>query len=96
MGAPILPIPNIPVAALHTLLYVVLHCRAGLLHCPQDPDISPECQVVPVAEEVPVILCSYCSAKRNKVAHNDTPDVIRDDHHQFDLERGGTDRLPPW
>ncbi|GFY68272.1 hypothetical protein TNIN_217541 [Trichonephila inaurata madagascariensis] len=78
MDAPILPIPNIGVAAVHTLLYVVLHCRAGLLHCPLNPDVYPERHVVPVA------LCGYCSAIRNKVVNNDIPDVIREDYHQFD------------
>ena len=53
MGAPILPIPNVAEAALHPLLYVVLHCRAGLWHCPQDPDVSHECHVVPVAAGSP-------------------------------------------
>ena len=36
-------------------------------------------------QEVPVVLCGHCSAMRNKVANNDTLDVIRDNHHQFDL-----------
>ncbi|GFW20437.1 hypothetical protein TNCV_4547041 [Trichonephila clavipes] len=44
---------NVGVAAVHTLLYVVLHCRAGLLHCPQDPDAYPESHVVPVAPGSP-------------------------------------------
>ncbi|GFV91796.1 hypothetical protein TNCV_2974681 [Trichonephila clavipes] len=45
--------PNVGVAAVHTLLYVVLHCRAGLLHCPLDPDVYPEPHVVPVAPGSP-------------------------------------------
>ena len=53
MSIPIIPIPNIAVAAVHTLLYVDLHCRAGLLLCPQDPDVYPECHVVPVAPGSP-------------------------------------------
>ncbi|GFU26495.1 uncharacterized protein TNCV_2463391 [Trichonephila clavipes] len=54
-GAPILPIPNVRVAAVHTMLYVVLHCRAGILHCQQDPDVYPERHVVPVAPGSPCI-----------------------------------------
>ena len=88
-----LPIPNVGVVAVHTLLYVVLHCRAGLLHCPQDPDAYPERLS---HQEVPVVLCVHCSAMRNKVANNDTHDVIREDHHQFDWGRILTDLLLPW
>ncbi|GFV33459.1 hypothetical protein TNCV_2564721 [Trichonephila clavipes] len=31
VGAPNLPIPNVGLAAVQTLLYVILHCRTGLL-----------------------------------------------------------------
>ena len=38
-------------ADVHTLFYVVLHCHAGLLHCPQDPNVYSECHNIPVAPE---------------------------------------------
>ncbi|GFX07058.1 hypothetical protein TNCV_1556611 [Trichonephila clavipes] len=43
----ILPIPSVGVAATRTLLYMILNCRAGLLHCSQDPNAYPERKVVP-------------------------------------------------
>ncbi|GFY10465.1 uncharacterized protein TNCV_1463541 [Trichonephila clavipes] len=46
-------------------------------------------------QEVPIILCGHCSAMKNKMANNDTPDVIRDDDHQFDWRRILTHLLPP-
>ncbi|GFV74422.1 hypothetical protein TNCV_5128641 [Trichonephila clavipes] len=63
VGAPIIPIPSVGVTAVHTLLYVVLHCRAGLLHSPQDPDVYPERRVVPVASGSP------CSTVRSLFCH---------------------------
>ncbi|GFR01068.1 hypothetical protein TNCT_1481 [Trichonephila clavata] len=50
--------------------FVILRCRAGLLHCPQDPDVYPELNVVPVTPGSPY--SKVCSAIRNKVASNDT------------------------
>ena len=67
-SAPILPIPNIAVPAVHTLLYMVLHCHAGLLHCPQDLDAYPKCHVLPVAPESP------CSTVRSLFCHEEQSD----------------------
>ncbi|GFY70894.1 hypothetical protein TNIN_286551 [Trichonephila inaurata madagascariensis] len=65
VGTPILLIPNVGVAAVYTLLYVVLHCHAGLLRCPQDPDVYPECHVVPFAPGSP------CSTVRSLFCHEE-------------------------
>ncbi|PRD29448.1 UNVERIFIED_CONTAM: hypothetical protein NCL1_29390 [Trichonephila clavipes] len=40
-------------------------------------------------QEVPVVLCGHCSATRNKVVNNDTPDVINDDGHQLGKDSDG-------
>ena len=47
-------------------------------------------------QEVHVELFGHCSVKRNKVANNDTPDIIPDNHHQFALARILADLLAPW
>ncbi|GFS48110.1 hypothetical protein TNCV_3600141 [Trichonephila clavipes] len=54
---------NVGVAAVHTLLYVILHCLSGLLNCPQDPDVYPERLIVPVAPGSP------CSNVRSLFGH---------------------------
>ncbi|GFR07690.1 hypothetical protein TNCT_419771 [Trichonephila clavata] len=65
VGAPILPISNVGVAAVHTLLYVALYCRAGLLHFPQDPDVYLECPVLPIAPRSP------CSTVQSLICHEE-------------------------
>ncbi|GFU28810.1 hypothetical protein TNCV_469591 [Trichonephila clavipes] len=59
--------PTVGVAAVRTLLYVVLHCCAGLLYYLHDPDIYPERHVVPVSPGSPcsTVRSLFCPEEQN-------------------------------